>query len=188
MMIMIRMMIRAMVARNLNQIEYQVVRFPNWLDSQLGFQYPKKWEIGKQWLILEKNCTTALTYWGKLTSYMSHESISARKNSQSVTVAELEDQTCHPPNPHFSWRPFSQVGFVHKMILYLRQLCFLISSQSSFQLEAIFASWICSKGRNSRICWFAFTHICASLYFWFVSLVYFHFQSYFAESTLFKLY
>ena len=29
-----------------------LVRFPNWLESQLGFQYLKKWEIGKQWLIL----------------------------------------------------------------------------------------------------------------------------------------
>ena len=41
---------------------------------------------------------------------------------------------------------------------------------------------------NSRICWFAFTHICAMLHFWFVSLVYFHCQSHFAESTHFKLY
>ena len=63
-----------------------------------------------------KNYTSAITYGGKLTSYMSHESISAKKNSQNVTVAELDGQTCHPPNPHFSWRPFSQVGFVHKKV------------------------------------------------------------------------
>ena len=50
-----------------------------------------------------------------------------------------EGQTCPPPNPHFGWRPFSQVVFVHKVILYFREQQFLISSQSSFQLEAIFA-------------------------------------------------
>ena len=41
---------------------------------------------------------------------------------------------------------------------------------------------------NSRICRFAFTHICAMLHFWFVWLVDFHCQSHFAESTHCKLY
>ena len=111
----------------------------------MGFQYPKKWVIWKQWPILEKNCIAAVTYWGKLTSYMSQESRSAKKNSQSVTVAELEDQTCHPPNPHFGWRPFSQVGFVQKVMVVFAGAVFLISSRYSFRLEAIFISWICSE-------------------------------------------
>ena len=63
----------------------------------------------------------------------------SKNNSQSVTIEELEGQTSPPPNPHFGWRPFSQVVFVHKVILYFREQRFLISSQSSFQLEAIFA-------------------------------------------------
>ena len=101
-----------------------VVRFPNCHECQLGFQCPKKWEIGKQWPILEENFIAAATYWDKLTSYISHEAISATKKSPTVTVAQLEDQTCHPLNPHFGWRPFSTVGFVHKVIFYWREQLF----------------------------------------------------------------
>ena len=98
-----------------------LVRFPNCHECQLGFQCPKKWELWKQWPILEENSIAAATYWDKLTSYMSHKAISATKKSPTVTVAQLEDPTCHPPNPHFGWRPFSTVGFVPKVILYLRK-------------------------------------------------------------------
>ena len=31
-----------------------LVRFPNCHECQLGFQYPKKWEIGKEWPVVEK--------------------------------------------------------------------------------------------------------------------------------------
>ena len=55
---------------------------------------------------------------------MSHKAISATKKSPTVTVAQLEDQTCPPPNPHFGWRPFSTVGFVQKVKLYLRKQIF----------------------------------------------------------------
>ena len=43
------------------------------------------------------------------------------KISLSVMVAELESQTCHPPNSHFGCGPFSTVGFVSKVKLYLRK-------------------------------------------------------------------
>ena len=39
-----------------------LVRFPNCHECQLGFQCPKKWEIWKQWPILDKNCIAAATY------------------------------------------------------------------------------------------------------------------------------
>ena len=103
---------------------YKVVRFPNCHECQLGFQCPKKWEIWKQWPILEENSIAAATYWDKLTSYMSQKAISATKKSPTITVAQLEDPTCHPPNPHFGWRPFSTVGFVQKVKLYLRKKIF----------------------------------------------------------------
>ena len=57
--------------------DLHLVRFPNCHECQLGFQCPKKWEIGKQWPILEENSIAAATYWDKLTSYMSHKAISA---------------------------------------------------------------------------------------------------------------
>ena len=101
-----------------------LVRFPNCHECQLGFQCPKKWELWKQWPILEENSIAGASYWDKLTSYMSHKAISATKKSPTVTVAHLEDPTCHPPNPHFGWRPFSTVGFVPKVILYLRKQFF----------------------------------------------------------------
>ena len=31
-----------------------LVRFPNCHECQLGFQCPKKWEIGKEWPVVEK--------------------------------------------------------------------------------------------------------------------------------------
>ena len=55
---------------------------------------------------------------------MSHDARSANKKSQNVTVAQLEGQTCHPPNPHFGWRPFWPIGFVHRVIMYLREKLF----------------------------------------------------------------
>ena len=60
----------------------EVVRFPNCHECQLGFQCPKKWELWKQWPILEENSIATATYWDKLTSYMSHKAISATKNLQ----------------------------------------------------------------------------------------------------------
>ena len=108
----------------LKKVDFFIVRFPNCHECQLGFQCPKKWELWKQWPILEENSIAAATYWDKLTSYMSHKAISATKKSPTVTVAQLEDPTCHPPNPHFGWRPFSTVGFVQKVKLYLRKQIF----------------------------------------------------------------
>ena len=32
---------------------FLLVRFPNCHECQLGFQYPKKWEIGKQWQVVD---------------------------------------------------------------------------------------------------------------------------------------
>ena len=130
-----------------------LVRFPNCHECQLGFQCPKKWEIGKQWPILEENFIAAATYWDKLTSYISHEAISATKKSPTVTVAQLEGQTCPPPNPHFGWRPFSTVGFVQKVKLYLRKQYFkflpiLISAGGHFQQLDLFKKWNCICGRR----------------------------------------
>ena len=69
---------------------------------QLGFQYPIKWEIGKKW---GKNYIVAVAKLGKLTPSVSQEKMSAKKNSPRFMVSRLEDQTCHPCNPHFGWWP-----------------------------------------------------------------------------------
>ena len=55
---------------------------------------------------------------------MSQDDRSAKKKSYNVTVTQLEGQTCHPPNPHFGWRPFWPVGFVCKVNMYLRDMLF----------------------------------------------------------------
>ena len=108
-----------------------LVRFPNCHECQLGFQCPKKLEIGKQWLVVEKNYIATVIKLGKLTSSASQEKMSAKKNSQRFMVSRLEDQTCPPLNPHFGWRPISLGGFVLLMKLYLRELIFPISHQSN---------------------------------------------------------
>ena len=118
-------------ARQAPGARYRLVRFPNCHECQLGFQCPKKLEIGKQWLVVEKNYIATVIKLGKLTSSASQEKMSAKKNSQRFMVFRLEDQTCHPGNPHFGWRPFSLVGFVLLMKLYLRELIFPISHQSN---------------------------------------------------------
>ena len=101
-----------------------LVRFPNCHECQLGFQCPKKLEIGKQWPVVEKNYIATVIKLGKLTSSASQEKMSAKKNSPRFMVSRLEDQTFPPGNPHFGWRPFSLVGFVLLMKLYLRELIF----------------------------------------------------------------
>ena len=108
-----------------------LVRFPNCHECQLGFQCPKKLEIGKQWPVVEKNYIATVIKLGKLTSSASQEKMSAKKNSQRFMVSRLEDQTCPPLNPHFGWRPISLGGFVLLMKLYLRELIFPISHQSN---------------------------------------------------------
>ena len=55
------------------QVRLYLVRFPNCHECQLGFQYPKKWEIGKQWLVAEKNYIAVVTKLGKFTSYVSQD-------------------------------------------------------------------------------------------------------------------
>ena len=84
------------------------------------------------------------TYLGKLTSYMSQDDRSAKKKSYNVTVTQLEGQTCHPPNPHFGWRPFTSWICLQSEHVFARY-AFLISSQSSFRLVTVFDSWICMK-------------------------------------------
>ena len=39
---------------------FLLVRFPNCHECQLGFQYPKKWEIGKQWPVVENKYNAAV--------------------------------------------------------------------------------------------------------------------------------
>ena len=119
----------------------RLVRFPNCHECQLGFQCPKKLEIGKQWLFVEKNYIVTVIKLGKLTSSASQEKMSAKKNSQRFMVFRLEDQTCHPGNPHFGWRPFSLVGFVLLMKLYLRELIFPISHQSNSKRYWLNLDW-----------------------------------------------
>ena len=105
-------------------IVYDLVRFPNCQECQLGFQCPEKLEIGKQWPVVEKNYIATVIKLGKLTSSASQEKMSAKKNSPRFMVSRLEDQTYPPGNPHFGWRPFSLGGFVLLMKLYLRELIF----------------------------------------------------------------
>ena len=113
------------------QASLVLVRFPNCQECQLGFQCPKKLEIGKQWPVVEKNYIVTVIKLGKLTSSASQEKMSAKKNSPRFMVSRLEDQTFPPGNPHFGWRPFSLEGFVLLMKLYLRELIFPISHQSN---------------------------------------------------------
>ena len=63
---------------------------------------------------------------------MSQDARSANKRSQNVTVVQLECQTCHPPNPHFGWRPFWPIGFVRRVIMYLREKLFLFPPDPHF--------------------------------------------------------
>ena len=56
-----------------------VVRFPNCHECQLGFEYPKKLEIGKQCPVVEKNYIAAVAKLGRLTSSVSQEKMSAKK-------------------------------------------------------------------------------------------------------------
>ena len=99
-----------------------------------------------------------MTCYGKLTSSVSQDTNSAKQSSKNATVAQLDDQTCPPPIPDFSWRPFSHldlfskwnhicgscfpishfawmlfspVGFVHKVILYLWEQFFFICYQGN---------------------------------------------------------
>ena len=72
-----------------------LVRFPNCHECQLGFQYPKKLEIGKQWPVVEKKYISVVTKLGKLSTSVSQAKMSA-KNSQNFMVSRLEDQTCPP--------------------------------------------------------------------------------------------
>ena len=82
-----------------------VVRFPNCHECQLGFQYPKKLEIGKQCPVVEKNYIAAVAKLCRLTSSVSQEKMSAKKSSPMFMVSRLEDQTYPPGNIHFGWRP-----------------------------------------------------------------------------------
>ena len=50
----------------------------------VGFQYPKKWEIGKQWQVVEKHYIAAVAKLGKLTSSVSQEKMSAKKILQGL--------------------------------------------------------------------------------------------------------
>ena len=68
-----------------------------------------------------------MTCYGKLTSSVSQDTNSAKKSSKNVTVAQLDDQTCPPPIPDFSWRPFSHLDLFSKVKSYLRELLFPIS-------------------------------------------------------------
>ena len=68
-----------------------------------------------------------MTCYGKLTSSVSQDWNSAKKSSKNVTVAQLDDQTCPPPIPYFSWRPFSHLDLFSKVKSYLRELLFPIS-------------------------------------------------------------
>ena len=61
-----------------------VVRFPNCQECQLGFQCPKKLEIGKQWPVVEKNYIATVIKLGKLTSSASQEKMSAKKILQGL--------------------------------------------------------------------------------------------------------
>ena len=55
-----------------------------------------------------------MTCYGKLTSSVSQDTNSAKKSSKNATVAQLDDQTCPPPIPDFSWRPFSHLDLFSK--------------------------------------------------------------------------
>ena len=60
-------------------VALNIVRFPNCHECQLGFQCPKKLEIGKQWPVVEKNYIATVIKLGKLTSSASQEKMSAKK-------------------------------------------------------------------------------------------------------------
>ena len=106
----------------------------------VGFPIPLKQDNLETMANPGQNCIAAATYWAKLTPYMSHKASSAKKKFSNVTAAQLEDQTCHPPNPHFRWGAFRPVGFVHKVILYL--------SVHLFQFPP-----------NPHFSWWSFSHI-----------------------------
>ena len=82
-----------------------------------------------------------MTCYGKLTSSVSQDTNSAKKSSKNATVAQLDDQTCPPPIPDFSWRPFSHLDLFSKW----NHICGSCFSNFSFCLDAIFTSWICSQ-------------------------------------------
>ena len=50
----------------------------------VGFQYPKKWEIGKQWQVVEKHYIAAVAKLGKLTSSVSQEKMSGENKFSKV--------------------------------------------------------------------------------------------------------
>ena len=82
-----------------------------------------------------------MTCYGKLTSSVSQDTNSAKQSSKNATVAQLDDQTCPPPIPDFSWRPFSHLDLFSKW----NHICGSCFSNFSFCLDAIFTSWICSQ-------------------------------------------
>ena len=114
------------------------------------------------------------TYLGKLTSYMSQDDRSAKKKSYNVTVTQLEGQTCHPPNPHFGWRPFTSWICLQSEHVFARY-AFLISSQSSFRLVTVFDSWICMKSDHVFTSEGFFLILCQSSFqrgaFWLIGFV-----------------
>ena len=130
------------------QVRLYLVRFPNCHECQLGFQCPKKLEIGKQWPVVEKNYIATVIKLGKLTSSASQEKMSAKKNSQRFMVSRLEDQTRPPLNPHFGWRPISLGGFVLFMKLYSRELIFPMSHQSNSKRYWLNLDWPSQFGQK----------------------------------------
>ena len=130
-----------------------LVRFPNCHECQLGFQCPKKWEIWKQWPILEENSIAAATYWDKLTSYMSQKAISATKNLQLSRLLSWKTQHVTLPILISAGGHFQQLDLFKKWNCicgrrFSNFLPILISAGGHFHILDLFTKWNCICGNS----------------------------------------